>query len=185
MGRVYVFMAHGFEEMELTITVDMLRRAGLDVQTVSLGNDATPVAGSRGISMLPDITFDQVREDLADWLVLPGGIEGTRRLAEDTRVIDLLRRHAKAGKRVAAICAAPTVLVKAGIADGRGMTSHPGVKDKMQGVDYRSDRVVIDGPVITSRAAGTTFEFAEAIITAEKGHPAFEQVNAGVLARVG
>ncbi len=184
MGKVYVFMAHGFEEMELTITVDMLRRAEFDVQTVSLADDTAPVTGSRGIPMVPDITFKQLQEGLADWLVLPGGLEGTRRLAEDTRVLDLLRRHVDGGKRVAAICAAPTVLAKAGVAGGWRMTSHPSVREKMEGVEYLEDRVVADGPFITSRAAGTTFDFAAAIIAAEKGRPAFDRVNAGVLAAV-
>lgn len=184
MGRIYVFMAHGFEEMELTITVDMLRRAGLEVQTVSLGDDTAPVTGSRGIAMLPDLAFRQIQEEPADWLVFPGGLEGTRRLADDPRVTDLLRRHVTAGKRVAAICAAPTILVRAGVATGCRMTSHPGVREKMQSVEYLQDRVVSDGLFITSRAAGTTFEFAAAIITAAKGRPAFEQVNEGVLARI-
>ncbi|MBP7633353.1 DJ-1/PfpI family protein [Candidatus Ozemobacteraceae bacterium] len=184
MGKVYVFMAHGFEEMELTITVDMLRRAEFDVQTVSLADDTAPVTGSRGIPMVPDITFKQLQEGLADWLVLPGGIEGTKRLAEDARVLALIKRHVAGGKRVAAICAAPTVLVRAGVAGGWRMTSHPGMREKMEGVEYLEDRVVADGPFITSRAAGTTFDFAAAIIAAEKGHPAFARVNAGVLAAV-
>ncbi|HOT28724.1 MAG TPA: DJ-1/PfpI family protein [Candidatus Ozemobacteraceae bacterium] len=184
MGKVYVFMAHGFEEMELTITVDMLRRAEFDVQTVSLADDTAPVTGSRGIAMVPDISFKQIQEGLADWLVLPGGLEGTKRLAEDERVLALIRRHVDGGKRVAAICAAPTVLVRAGVAGGWRMTSHPGVREKMEGVEYLEDRVVSDGPFITSRAAGTTFDFAAAIIAAEKGRPAFDRVNAGVLAAV-
>lgn len=134
--------------------------------------------------MVPDITFSQLQEGIADWLVLPGGLEGTRRLSEDARVLALLRRHVDGGKRVAAICAAPTVLVKAGVAGGWRMTSHPGVRDKMEGVEYLEERVVTDGPFITSRAAGTTFDFAAAIITAEKGRPAFDRVNEGVLAAV-
>ncbi|HQG29873.1 MAG TPA: DJ-1/PfpI family protein, partial [Candidatus Ozemobacteraceae bacterium] len=165
-------------------TVDMLRRAEFDVQTVSLADDTAPVTGSRGIAMVPDISFKQIQEGLADWLVLPGGLEGTKRLAEDERVLALIRRHVDGGKRVAAICAAPTVLVRAGVAGGWRMTSHPGVREKMEGVEYLEDRVVSDGPFITSRAAGTTFDFAAAIIAAEKGRPAFDRVNAGVLAAV-
>jgi len=184
MRKGYVFMAHGFEEMELTIIVDMLRRAKFDIQTVSLGEDLSPVSGSRGIQMIPDITFRQIQEGQAEWLILPGGLEGTRRLSEDPRLLDLIRRHVKAGRHIAAICAAPTVLVKAGVAGGCRMTSHPGVQDQMQGVNYSQDRVVVDGRIITSRAAGTTYEFAAAIITAEKGRQAVDEVNAGVLARL-
>jgi len=180
--RCYVFMAHGFEEMELTVTVDMLRRAGLETQTVSLGEDTAPVTGSRGIAMVPDLSFDQLQEGEAAWLILPGGLEGTRRLAADERLLALLRRQVKAGRRIAAICAAPTVLVKAGIAGGHTMTSHPSVRETMEGVTYSDRRVVLDGPFITSRAAGTSFEFAAAIIAVEKGQPAVAEVNKGVLA---
>ncbi|HNW36586.1 MAG TPA: DJ-1/PfpI family protein [Candidatus Ozemobacteraceae bacterium] len=184
MRKCYVFMAHGFEEMELSITVDMLRRAKFDVQTVSLCEELSPVSGSRGIQMIPDITFKQVQEGQAEWLILPGGTEGTRRLSEDPRLLDLIRRHARAGRHIAAICAAPTILVKAGVAGDRRMTSHPSVQDQMPGVRYSTERVVVDGRFITSRAAGTSYEFAAAIITEEKGRPAVDEVNAGVLARL-
>lgn len=184
MSNVYVLMAPGFEEMELVITVDMLRRASLPVQTVSLADRVEPVTGSRGIAMLPDLPFDRLAAADCRALVLPGGLEGTRHLANDARVLDLIRRLAANDVWLAAICAAPTVLVAAGVAQGRRMTSHPAMREKMAGVIYAEDRVVIDGRFITSRAAGTTFEFAAALIEALGAPTSVAEVNRGVLARL-
>ncbi len=185
MPAVFVLMAPGFEEMELVITVDMLRRAGLQVQTVSLASHREPVTGSRGIAMLPDLPFGGLVEADCQALVLPGGLDGTRHLANDPRVLDLVRRLAAAGVWLAAICAAPTVLVAAGVAAGRRLTSHPAMREKMIGVDYDESRVVIDDRLITSRAAGTTFEFAAALIEALGAPTPVAEVNRGVLARLG
>lgn len=182
---IYVLMAPGFEEMELVITVDMLRRAGLRVQTVSLSQHKEPVVGSRGIPIVPDLPFNELKEAECLALVLPGGLEGTKHLANDQRVLDLVRRLAGSGDAwIAAICAAPTVLVAAGVAAGRRMTSHPSMREKMTGVTYDESRVVIDGCFITSRAAGTAFEFAAALIKAVGAPTPIEEVNRGVLAHL-
>lgn len=182
--KVAVFMATGFEEMELTITVDILRRAEIDVKTVSLADDLAPVTGSRGIKMLPDQTIAELHLAELDMIVLPGGLEGTRNLGENQQVLNLVKEAHAAGKIVAAICAAPAVLVRAGIAAGRELTSHPAAAAHMQGVKYSEQRVVQDGNIITSRAAGTTFEFAFALMQALLGPEAVEKVNPGVLARL-
>ena len=182
--KVAVFMATGFEEMELTITVDILRRAGVKVDVVTLENDLVPVLGSRGIRMLPEKIISQVKADDYDMIVLPGGLEGTKNLGESAQVIEIVRKAHVAGKLIAAICAAPAVLVKAGIASGRNLTSHPAAKDHMPGVKYSENRVEKDGNLITSRAAGTTFEFAFALMKELVGAEAVEKVNQGVLARL-
>ncbi|PKL45837.1 MAG: DJ-1 family protein [Candidatus Riflebacteria bacterium HGW-Riflebacteria-1] len=182
--QALVFMAPGFEEMELTITVDVLRRAGIETHTVTLAADKAPVKGSRGISMLPDLSIDEITLDKCDVAILPGGIEGTRNLGANMRVIGFLQKMHAAGKMVAAICAAPAVLVKAGIATGRRATSHPAAAEHMTGTTYCEDRVVIDGNVTTSRAAGTSFEFAFALVEQLMGADAVKQVNKGVLANL-
>lgn len=182
--KVVVFMAPGFEEMELTITVDILRRAGIETLTASLAESIAPVKGSRGILMVPDITIDQIKCEQLDMVVLPGGIEGTQNLADSARVLEIIKTMQKLGRKIAAICAAPAVLVLAGVAAGRRATSHPAAADHMKGVTYSEERVVIDGNMITSRAAGTTFEFAFALIESLLGKEASEAVNAGVLARL-
>ena len=182
--KVAVFMATGFEEMELTITVDILRRAEIEVKTVSLGTDLSPVTGSRGIKMLPDQTLADIDLASLDMIVLPGGLEGTKNLGENKQVLELVKEAHQTGKIVAAICAAPAVLVRAGIAVDRELTSHPAAASHMQGVKYSEQRVVKDGKIITSRAAGTTFEFAFALMRELFDPETVEKVNAGVLARI-
>ncbi len=182
--KVAVFMAPGFEEMELTITVDILRRAEIDVKTVSLATGTDPVKGSRGIHMLPDLSCKNFDVNDYDMIVLPGGLEGTRNLGQSEMVIKAVQQAHKTGKFVAAICAAPAVLVKAGIAAGRCLTSHPAARDHMSGVKYSEERVVCDEKIITSRAAGTTFEFAFALMRELLGEQAVEKVNPGVLAKI-
>ncbi len=184
MPNVFVFMASGFEEMELVITVDILRRAGVQVSTVSLSPDRAPVIGSRGIPMTPDTTIGEVRPEMCDMVVLPGGLEGTRNLGNDNRVIEFVKAVQVAGRWVAAICAAPTVLLKAGAREGTRMTSHPSVEGQMAGAVYRKERVVEDGKTITSRAAGTTFEFALRLAEKLAGPEKALEVNRGVLALV-
>jgi 4-methyl-5(b-hydroxyethyl)-thiazole monophosphate biosynthesis len=170
--------------MELTITVDILRRAGIDARMVSVASDLQPVKGSRGIVMRPDQSVDTLDCGDLDMVVLPGGIEGTRNLGQSEKVIAALIAMNKNGKKIAAICAAPAVLVKAGILAGRHATSHPAAAEHMHGVSYSEARVVVDGNVITSRAAGTTFEFAFTLIEQLLGKEAAEAVNKGVLARI-
>jgi 4-methyl-5(b-hydroxyethyl)-thiazole monophosphate biosynthesis len=179
-----VFMAPGFEEMELTITVDILRRAGIEVNTVALSSEKKPVTGSRKISMLPDLTIDEISQQNCDIAILPGGLEGTRNLGASERVIGFLQKMHGEGKKVAAICAAPAVLVKAGLLKGRRATSHPAAAEHMPGTNYSEERVVIDGNITTSRAAGTTFEFAFSLVEQLIGPEAVEQVNKGVLANL-
>ncbi len=182
MPNVVILMAQGFEEMELVITADILRRAGVDVFMTSIEEQADPITGSRGIRMLPDQTIDRAAPESIDMLVLPGGLEGTRRLADSDRVIDLVRQVHKLGKPVAAICAAPAVLVKAGVVAGRRVTCHPGAIEHMVGVVYQTHRVVVDGQIITSRAAGTTFEFAFQLVEMLCGKQKVKEVNRGTLA---
>ncbi len=182
--RVVVFMAQGFEEMELTITVDILRRAGVEAVIAGLVAEIGPVTGSRGIKMLPDITLEQVDPQQFNMAVLPGGIEGTRNLGESDKLLQLLKAMHKAGKKLAAICAAPAVLVKAGLLQDRRATSHPAAAGHMLGACYCEDRVVIDGNITTSRAAGTTFEFAFALVEQLVSQSAVAEVNKGVLAKI-
>ncbi|KAF1082085.1 MAG: hypothetical protein GQF41_1725 [Candidatus Rifleibacterium amylolyticum] len=182
--KALVFMAPGFEEMELTITVDILRRAGIEAQTVTLAADKAAVKGSRNISMLPDLCLDEIAVENCDIAILPGGIDGTRNLGANQKVIGFIQKMHAAGKKVAAICAAPAVLAKAGLINGRRATSHPAAAEHMVGVNYCEDRVVIDGNVTTSRAAGTTFEFAFALVEQLLGADAVKQVNKGVLAQL-
>lgn len=182
--KVIVFMAKGFEEMELTISVDILRRADIDVKIAGLANKIGPITGSRGMKMIPDMLVSEVNTDNIDMIVIPGGLEGTQNLAESEAVLSIVRKMNDKKGLIAAICAGPVVLIKAGVMKGRTATSHPAAKDYMQQVTYLEDRVVVDDNIITSRAAGTTFEFAFKLMQHLVGAAPVSEVNKGVLAKL-
>lgn len=177
MSRVIVPLANGFEEIEAVTVVDLLRRAGIEVHTASL--DGPRVSGSHGITLAADRALDAVRVEDYDMIVLPGGMPGAENLRNDARVISLLRRFAAAGRYVAAICAAPSVLAHAGLLEARAATSFPGflTGDSAPGIRLRDDAVVIDGKVATSRGPGTAMEFGLALIELLEGAGARQQVQ--------
>ncbi len=160
-----VLLAAGAEEMETVITVDVLRRAGVEVTLAGIeGPDL--VRCSRGVRIHPDASLEELDDRLFDAVVLPGGLEGARRLADSVAVGEVLRRHLEASRLVAAICAAPTALVKHGLFGGATMTSHPSVRAVVAGHATPSDERVVDvGPLVTSQGPGTTFEFALTLVS--------------------
>ena len=162
---VYVFLAEGFEEIEALATVDILRRCEIPVQTVSISENLL-VTGTHGISVKADILKENLREDEADALVLPGGLPGADNLENCSFVTDLLKQKAQEGKILAAICAAPKVFGVLGLLSGLKATCYPGFEAKLVGAIVKPKNVVCDKNIITSRGAGTTHEFAYAIATA-------------------
>ncbi len=162
MATVLVPLAQGCEELEAVTIIDLLRRAGVTVTVAGL--DAGPVTASRGVVLLPDTTLDAVLDQDFDLVVLPGGLGGAQRLEADRRISALLRRMAEQGRYVAAICAAPQVLVSAGLVEGRTITAYPGVLDDQEGIRLSSAAVVRDGTFITSRGPGTALDFALTLI---------------------
>jgi protein DJ-1 len=163
--KALVLLAQGSEEMEAVISIDVLRRGGIDV-TVAGIDGADPVRCSRGVMITPDVALDDVG-GIFDALVLPGGAEGARRLAESRKVGDLLKDHQLGGRIVAAICAAPIALKAHGVFEGRKLTSHPSVKPMLEEWgEYSEHSVEADGNLITSRGPGTAFAFALRIVGA-------------------
>jgi protein deglycase len=164
MPRVLVPLAEGFEEIEAVTVIDLLRRADIEVIAASLVPGR--VRGSHGISLEPDMELDAALAGDFDMIVLPGGMPGAANLAADPRVITELRRMAGDGRPTAAICAAPTVLAKAGLLEGRRATSYPGFlsAESAAGIRLTDEPVVSDGSVITSRGPGTAMDFALAVI---------------------
>jgi 4-methyl-5(b-hydroxyethyl)-thiazole monophosphate biosynthesis len=160
MAKALVLLAEGFEEMEAVIIVDVLRRAQVEVTTASLAG--LSVAGAHGMTLQADATLDATDPNVFDAVVLPGGQPGSTHLRDDGRVHKLVRGQHASGRIVAAICAAPTVLEAAGILKGRVATSFPG--NELPSAKYTEQRVAVDGNVITSRAAGTAFEFALTLV---------------------
>lgn len=164
MKKIAVILAEGFEEVEALTPVDLLRRARIGCDTVSLSG-TKQVTGSHGISVQADLSFDSVNFEDYDGIVLPGGMPGTRRLAADERLLSLLGELHSRGKLTAAICAAPTVLAKAGLLAGKRAVCYPGMEDQLTGARVCYEEVCADGTVITSRGLGTAIPFALALIS--------------------
>ncbi|MES9861455.1 MAG: DJ-1 family glyoxalase III [Candidatus Thiodiazotropha sp. LLP2] len=180
MARVLVPLAQGCEELEAVTITDLLTRAGIDVVTAGL--DKQPVKASRGVTLVPDTTIDDVDADDFDMIILPGGLPGADNLDADPRIYTILQQLHKQGKYTAAICAAPKVLAGAGLLNGRKATGYPGVLDAMSlpEVEIESEAVVRDGKVITSRGPGTAMDFSLALIEQLQGRKTRDEVEQGL-----
>lgn len=183
-----VILANGAEEMEFVICVDVLRRAGINTTVASLlgtGGSITPVKCSRDIVILPDTTLDQIDKDAVDCIVLPGGLDGSKAMAESALVGDILKHLEKNNKYIAAICAAPVALLKHGIGMGKKITSYPSFKKELsEKYQYDDDSIVVqDGKLITSRGPFTAFAFALKIADELVGDVKTVQVAKGLLVR--
>jgi 4-methyl-5(b-hydroxyethyl)-thiazole monophosphate biosynthesis len=164
MPRVLVPLADGFEEIEAVTVIDLLRRAGIEVCTAGL--TARTVTGAHAIAIEADAMLESVADQHYDMIVLPGGMPGARHLREDPRISRLVRRQAESGRYTAAICAAPSVLASAGLLEGRTATSYPGFLDPaaVRDLELSDAPVVVDGPIVTSRSAGTALDFSLQLI---------------------
>ncbi|MCK6587913.1 MAG: DJ-1/PfpI family protein [Polyangiaceae bacterium] len=179
--RALVILAEGAEEMEAIISVDVLRRAEIDVVLAGL-DGANPVRCSRGVRVVPDTSLAEVAGSSFDVIVLPGGKDGATRLAGSSAVGDLLRAQAAAGRTVAAICAAPIALRTHGVFEGSRMTCHPSVNEVVGGHGRLTPGpVVTDGQLITSQGPGTAFLFALAIVERLRGTDVAEKVRAPMM----
>jgi 4-methyl-5(b-hydroxyethyl)-thiazole monophosphate biosynthesis len=162
--KALVFLADGFEEVEAVTPIDYLRRAGIEVTTVSISGNKT-VKGSHGIPVAADALLAELPAASWDALVLPGGMPGASNLAASAETGALLKAQAEAGRLVAAICASPAVvLAPLALIKGRHFTCYPGMEAQVSGAQWSEDKVVIDGNILTSRGAGTAGLFAAAVI---------------------
>lgn len=160
MSKVLVLLAEGFEEVEALTPVDYLRRTGVEVDMVSLTDDLK-VMGSHGIEVLANKRIDEILEHLNySGVIIPGGLPGATNLRNDDRVIKLVREFNEKGKLVAAICAGPIVLQRAGIINDKNITSYPGFDKELKGGKYKEDIVVQDGNIITARGPAAAVYFA-------------------------
>ena len=163
MSRLGIFMADGCEEIEGLTVVDLVRRAGIEIEMISVsGNDV--VTGSHKIAFQTDVSKADADFASYDGIVLPGGMPGTIHLMEDETVNRVIKEFAQDGKLVAAICAAPSVLGNAGLLEGKSATCYPGVEGKLTGANFVTDSVAKDGNIITSRGLGTAIDFAAEIV---------------------
>ncbi len=177
---IYVFLATGFEDVESLAPVDIIRRAGLEVRTVSI-SDSRMVDSAHGVSVQADCTLSGVDLDVADMMVLPGGLPGSTNLDACKTLTEALSRHFSKGKPVAAICAAPLVLGHLGLLDGRRATCYPGVESQLGNAEYTAAMVERDGNVITGRGPAAAFEFGYAIVDYFLGEGSSETLRSGMM----
>lgn len=186
MKGVYIFLANGFEEIEALATLDVLRRGGVDVKTVSVLYDKF-VTGSHKTTVVADMTYGEFKAEVqldgtdeSDVMIFPGGMPGTRNLAENGEIINFMRLHYAEGGAVAAICAAPGLVVsQLPSLKGKHFTCFDGFEDApvARGGIYEQKPAVRDGNLITGRGAGCAVEFGLAILAHLKGEEAAAAVR--------
>ena len=177
---IYLFLANGFEEIEALCVLDFLRRAGVPVKTV--GVDTEIAMGSHQIPVIPDIKDTDLsgNEDF-DMIILPGGLPGSTNLDASKVVDHFINRAVKEDKYVAAICAAPFILGKRGILNGKRACCYPGFEKELIGATVLYDGCVRDGKIITARAMGKSHDFALQIVEVLKDKETREKLGAAVL----
>ena len=181
---VYVFLADGFEEIEALTPVDLLRRAG--VETVTVGVTGKTVTGSHGITVEADITAAEAEKRRMggaspEMIVLPGGMPGAKNLDESPAVENFIAAANEANAYIAAICAAPMILGKRGLLQGRKAVCYPGFEPYLTGADMQDCSCVRDGRIITGQAMGAAAEFALTLVEALKGERTAKELRAAIL----
>jgi len=180
MAKVYVFLANGFEDIEALIPVDVLRRGGVEVVTVSVTGDSQVVETAHRVQIVADAMFEDCDFSDADLLMLPGGMPGASNLNNHEGVRQALLEQHAAGKRVAAICAAPLVLGGLGILRGKRATCYPGFEQTLEGATYTGDLCTVDDNVTTGEGPAAAFPFAYELLSQLKDADTANQVATGM-----
>ena len=180
MKTIFVFLADGFEEIEALTPVDILRRAGLSVKTVSV-MDEQVVAGAHGVPVLADVMFDEVNAEDAEMILLPGGLPGATNLDAHQGLSQMILEFAKEEKPLAAICAAPLVFGNRGLLEGKKATCYPGFETYLKGAQYTAALVEKDGNFITGKGPGAAMEFAFAIVEKYCGMDKVNELKQGMM----
>ncbi len=181
MKTLFVLLQDGFEEVEALTIVDYLRRAEIDVVTVSV-KDELFVESAHNIVVKADILLNELNLDDVKMVFVPGGLKATEVLRKDERVLELLKKLNEEKSTIVAICAGPTVLYDAGILRDKEITSFPGVKNQFENIaEYSEDRVVFSDNIITSRSAGTAGELAMALIEYMKDENTRKEVENSII----
>ena len=161
--KAYIFLAEGFEEIEAITPVDILRRANIDTVTVSTSTDKM-VKGAHGITVEADKLFSEIKFSSEDYLILPGGMPGTTNLMTHEGLNNLIKSHYNAGSRVAAICAAPSLLGKLGVLNGREAIVYPGYEKNLIGAKISEKTIVESDNVLTAKGLGVAIDFSLKIV---------------------
>ena len=172
--KAYIFLANGFEEMEVTYPLSILRTAEIEISSVSIEGTRSLV-GSHGVNIIADMLFNDKDFKDADIIILPGGQPGTDKLDAFVPLKSIITYYAES-KNIAAICAAPSILGKMGILEGKKATCYPGYEKKLRGAVISDLKVVTDGNIITAAGPGVAKEFAFEIVRHIGTNKAFEKV---------
>lgn len=178
--KAFAMFADGMEESEGLIVVDMMLRAGIHVKTVSIKDDLV-ITGSHGIKIVCDETMEEADFDGAGILFLPGGKKGTDNLASCKELAEKILEFDQKGKRLAAVCAAPSVYGRMGLLKGRKATCYPGFEEYLKGAEYTGSRVETDGHFTTSKGMGTCIDLGAELIRLTFGEEKAEEIKKQIM----
>lgn len=176
---IYLFLAEGFEEIEALMPVDILRRAGKDIRTVGIGGKT--ITGSHGISVLADMSESEFDDKNPEMIILPGGMPGTKNLEASSAVQKAIDRALETNAFIAAICAAPTILGKRGLLNGKEATCYPGMEADLLGAKLSHKTVVRDGRIITAAGMGAALPFALELVSVLCGEDLSKKLKTAVV----
>ena len=178
---IYLFLAEGFEEIEALTPVDILRRAGKEILTVGIGGKS--VKGAHGIEVLADLDESALLDENPEMIILPGGMPGTLHLEASPLVQKAIDRATEIGAFIAAICAAPTILGKRGLLEGKQATCYPSMEADLKGAILSDKAVVRDGNIITAAGMGVALPFALTLVEALCGEQTAQKLKESVVMR--
>ena len=176
---VYIILGNGFEEIEAVSPCDILRRGGVEVKFAGIGG--TLVKGGNGITVQTDCTVEEMDLDAMEMIMLPGGMGGVRSILASEAAMNAVKTAYKQGKLVTAICAAPSILAKLGITDGKHATVYPGMESEMGAAIMEDKNAVRDGNVLTGRAPGAALDFGYLLLETLKGTDVMNKVRSGMV----
>lgn len=181
MAKVYVFLADGFEDVEALIPVDVLRRGGQDVVTVSVMDDSQTVESAHGVTMIADTWIGDCDLTDADLLLLPGGMPGASNLYACEPLRQALVDQQEEGKMIAAICASPAIVLgQMGLLQGYRATCYPGFEQLLSGAEYTGELCTVDGNIITGEGPAAAFPFAYALLAILQDEATAQQIADGM-----
>ena len=178
---IYMFLAEGFEEVESLAPLDLIRRAGLEIKTVGVGSKT--VVGSHGIPVVADMIADELSDSAPDMVILPGGMPGTKNLDASEAVHKMIADAVKNDAYICAICAAPMILGKLGLVNGKNAVCYPGFEKYLDGAIVPDKKVVRDGKIITAKGMGAAVEFGLAIVEALKGAKTADDLASAIISK--
>ena len=177
--KAYIFLADGFEEIEAIAPIDIFRRAGIEVTTVSISSDKI-VKGAHGIIVIADNLFDDSNFSDNDILYLPGGMPGTKNLDTHEGLKKLIQKQIDGKKTLAAICAAPSILGKMGLLNGKEAICYPGFENQLFGAILSDKKIVKSDNILTAKGAGVAVQFALKLVEELQGKSLSEKIASSI-----